>query len=206
MLALKKIAITGGIASGKSTVCRLFKELGALVVSSDEVVHELLQTDPHLKQEVLRLFGSEVLQEGSLSRKKIAEHVFKDPDLLKALEAMLHPAVLKQIENLYEAARKSGKHRLFVVEVPLLYEIRGESFYDKVVVVVTDEQKASHRFQQAGFQKEEYDRRMKRQLSPQEKTARADYILHNNGSIDDLKRQVTALNQTLIGSIPFHES
>lgn len=196
MLKLKKIAITGGVASGKTTVSQFFRELGAFVVSADAIVHELLHTATDLKQKVIRQLGTDILENGQISRTKVAERVFKDPEQLKALEEILHPAVLKRIEELYKSVTESGKYTSFVVEIPLLFEIGGESFYDVVVAVIADEAIARRRFEKAGFQKQEYDQRMKRQISPYQKSARADYILYNNSSLDDLKRQVASLNNT----------
>src|SRR5579872_2924272 len=104
MLKLKKIAITGGVASGKTSVCRFFKELGAFVVNADAIVHELLDPDTDLGQQIIKQFGSEILADGKLSRKMIAEKAFKDARQLEQLEKLLHPAVLRKIEELYEQA------------------------------------------------------------------------------------------------------
>src|SRR5579872_4450591 len=139
MLKLVKIAITGGVASGKSTVCQFFKELGAYVVNADAIVHQLLKPDSHLGQQVIRLLGSEVLHNGQLDRGRIAEKVFRDPKQLKALEKILHPEVIHRIAEEYEKAVKDGSYTSFVVEIPLLFEIQGESFYDAVIAVLADE-------------------------------------------------------------------
>ena len=197
MLKLKKIAITGGVASGKSSVCRFFKELGAFVVNADEVVHELLTPDTTLGQQVIRLLGLNVVSEGLISRRIIAEKVFKDRQLLEALEKLLHPAVLKKIEERYAEASRTGEYTSFAVEIPLLFEIGNEGFYDVVVAVLADEAIAKKRFATAGFQQEEYDRRMRRQINPHQKALRAHYTIHNNGSLADLREQVIALNQTI---------
>lgn len=197
MLKLKKIAITGGIASGKSSVCSFFRELGAYVVSADAIVHEIIHTDPFIHQQMVEQFGSEVCDEKGISREAIAKKVFNDSEQLKRLEAILHPLVLRKIEESYERACKNGKSDLFVVEIPLLYEIRADQFYDEVVVVVSDEAIAKKRFQHSGFTEAEYDLRMKRQLSPKEKAQRANYIIYNNGSIQDLKNEVIRLNRII---------
>ncbi len=197
MLKLKKIAITGGVASGKSTVCRFFRELGAYVVNADAIVHELLENDTGLGQQILRQFGPEIKLDGKLSRQKIAEKVFKDPEKLQELEKLLHPAVLRKIDHLYKEACRIGSYTSFVVEIPLLFEIQGESDYDWVVAVVADEAEARRRFEEAGFNTEEYDRRMRRQLNPRQKAERADYTIQNNGTLDGLKQQVAKLNNMI---------
>lgn len=198
MLRLKKIAITGGVASGKSSVCRFFQELGAFAVNADAIVHELLVPDTDLGQQVIRQFGPEVYQNGKIDRKVLAEKAFGDSRQLEQLERLLHPAVLRKIEELYATACRSGTYASFVVEIPLLFEIRGEPFYDCIIAVLADEAIARRRFEQAGFKLIDYDRRMRRQMNPDQKAARAHYTIQNNGSLEDLKKQVVALNRAII--------
>jgi len=197
MLKLKKIAITGGVASGKTSVCRFFEELGAYVVSADAIVHELLKPDTDLGQQVIRQFGPEIVKNGQISRRIIAEKAFKDLGALKKLEETLHPTVLQKIEEFYSSACKAKNYSSFVVEMPLLFEIDAENFYDVVIAVLSDEAKARKRFEQAGFQKTEYDLRMSRQLKPEQKAARAHYTIHNNGSLDDLQKEVFKVNRNI---------
>ncbi len=197
MLALKKIAITGGIASGKSSVCQFFRELGAFVVSADALVHKLLSLENSLGQQVLNLFGPQILQHGKIDRRMLAAKVFQDPLLLEALEKLLHPAVLQKIEELYEQAKQKQAYTLFIVEIPLLYEIHSEDAYDAVVAVVADEQLAKKRFCQSGHSQDEYEKRMNRQWQPEEKAKRANYTLINNGSLAELRQEVVKLNSIL---------
>jgi len=207
MLKLKKIAITGGVASGKSSVCRFFEELGAFVVNADAIVHKLLEPNTDLGQQIIQQLGPEILDQEindrnhvKFNRRIIAEKAFKDPKLLKKLEELLHPAVLQRIEKLYEQAceaEKENKYSSFVVEIPLLFEIGAEKFYDVIVAVLADEAVAKARFERAGFQPKEYDRRMNRQIKPQQKAARANYIIHNNGSIEELRNEVVKLNRII---------
>ena len=198
MLKLKKIAITGGVASGKSSVCHFLRELGACVVHADALVHELLESDTDLGQQVIRFLGEDIVQKGKISRRIIAEKVFSDPKKLEILEKCLHPAVLHKIEERYTAVANEKKYTAFVAEIPLLFETGSESFYDVTIAVLTDEAAAKKRFEQAGFQSEEYDLRMRRQIKPNQKAARADYVLHNTGSLEDLRKQAAALYQKII--------
>lgn len=196
MLKLKKIAITGGVASGKTSVCRFFQELGACVVNADAIVHELLKPDTDLGQQIIRQFGPEIINHGQISRRIIADQAFKDPKQLQKLEELIHPAVLRKIEELYTAA-SSKDFSSFVVEIPLLFEIGAENFYDVIVAVLADEAYAKKRFEQAGFQETEYDLRMKRQLEPKQKAAKAHYTIYNNGSIEELRHEVVKLNRII---------
>lgn len=198
MLELKKIAITGGLASGKSTVCQFFQELGAYIVSSDAIVHELLEHPKDLGQKILLTLGSDILQNGKIDRKILADKVFGNRDQLRKLEKILHPAVLQEIEHRYEQVRREKKYTSFVVEMPLLYEIQVEGFYDVVVTVVASDAVAKSRFVAKGHTEQEYEKRMSRQLDPSIKAKKASYTLINNGSLDDLRREVEKIN-TLIG-------
>lgn len=197
MLTLKKVAITGGLASGKTSACRFFEELGAYVVTADAIVREQLQPNTDLGKQVILQFGPEIIVNGQISRRMIAEKAFKDPKRLKKLEELIHPVVLRKIEELYVDAKAKGHHSSFVVEVPLLYEIGAETFYDVVITVLADETLAKKRFEAEGFQKTEYDLRMKRQLKPEHKAAKSHYTIYNNGSLEELRSEVIKLNRII---------
>ncbi len=198
MLKLKKIAITGGVASGKTSVCQFFREFGAFVVNADAIIHELLVPDTELGKEIIRQIGHDIVKQGSIDRKALADKVFTNPEQLKRLEKLLHPVLFQRIEEQYVNACQSGMYTLFVVEMPLLFEIQQESFYDDTIAVLADEAIARRRFERAGFKPADYDYRMSRQLSPRQKVARAHYTIQNNGSLEDLKKEVFALNQTIM--------
>lgn len=194
MLRLKKLAITGGIASGKSAVCRVLQELGAFVVDADAIVHELLISNTSIRQQVIRLLGTNVLQNGKLSRRLIADKVFNDSESLNALEQILHPAVFNRINELYDAACSKNIYKAFVAEIPLLFEIGQEKFYDAVIVVLADEEQTRKRYQAAGKSEGSLSLRMKRQMDPKEKAERADYVITNNGSFEELQKQVIKIS------------
>ncbi len=192
MLKLKKIAITGGVASGKTSVCQFFEELGAYVVDADAIAHELLTPNTDLGQQLIQQFGPEILKNGQISRTKMAEKAFKNPKQLQKLEQLLHPAILHRIEELYERACRAERYSSFVVEMPLLFEIGADPFYDVTIAVLSDEAAAKKR-----FKKTDYDLRMQRQLTPEEKAAKAHYTIHNTGSLEDLRREVIKLNHII---------
>jgi dephospho-CoA kinase len=195
MLKLKKIAITGGVASGKSTVCQLFQKLGAYVVSADTIAHELLDPHTDLGRQILSILGEGFLQNGKIDRALVAEKVFRDPKKLHELEQILHPEILKRIECEYESVSHTGRYTLFIAEIPLLFEIGAEKFYDVTIAVIADDAIAKQRVKSES----EYNRRMSRQWSPEQKTTKANYTIKNNGSLNDLEDQVKKLNAVLTG-------
>lgn len=197
MLKLKKIAITGGLASGKSSVCRILAKLGAYVVDSDAIVHNLLSPDTTLGKKIIELLGHDIVENGHLSRKKMAEIVFKDPQKLEKLEKLLHPFVLREIETMYQSAAKQKNCPLFAAEIPLLFEIGAQGAFDHVVAVIADRAKCKTRLASIGSSPHDYETRMQRQISPEEKAKKADFVLINNGSLEDLEKQVRSLFQTL---------
>ena len=193
MLKLKKVAITGCISSGKSTVCGILKEHGAYCVSSDDIVHMLLSSDTTCIRQVFYLLGPSVLSKGIIDRKKVAKQVFKDPSKLKELENILHPRVNAIIKTEYRKAQKQNKAIAFVVESPLLLETKMNKEFDLSVVVTCKEALAKTRFEKKGFTESHFNKRMQRHLPEEEKTKQADFIITNNESLKQLKKQVQKL-------------
>ena len=194
MLGLKKVAVTGGVSCGKSTVCRFFKELGAYVVSADKVVHQLLSPDISLGQKVIELIGPDVVVNQQIDRSIIAKRVFNHPELLKSLEAILHPAVREELERQYQLVKDKNEFPLFIAEIPLLFETGADKFYDITIAVTANVDLCQQRFEIiTGHDKVEFDRRMKRQIHPNEKAQKADYVIQNNSSLSDLQRAVKLL-------------
>lgn len=195
---MKKVAVTGGLASGKSSVCRILESHGAYVVSADEIVHQLLSSNTAIGLQVVNKLGSDIITNNHLDRKKIAKIVFSDPEKLRALEEILHPKVFEEIEKQYQMMKNSS-YTLFAAEVPLLYESDGEKYFDAVIAVLSDASLCKMRFQKEGNVKpEEFLLRMSHQLPPVEKAAKADFIIINNGSLVELKSHVESLIPKLV--------
>ena len=191
---MKKVAITGSLSSGKSTVCKIFRDLGAYTVSSDEIVHNILSSNRTLQIQIINLLGSDILTNNLLDREKIAKKVFSDAEKLQALESLIHPAVFHEIQSQYDTIKADKRYNIFVAEVPLLYETSSQNLFDFIVTVLSDDKKCKERFKTMKNKSDaEFDHRMMRQLSPKEKAAHADYILMNNGSIEELKVEVAQL-------------
>jgi dephospho-CoA kinase len=193
VLKLKKIAVTGGLSSGKTTVCNLFGQLGAQVVSADDIVHQLLSLTTPIGQRIVHLFGNNVVKNGKLDRQLIAKIAFHHPDLLMQLEKILHPAVFTEMDKLYLETEKKQQARLFAAEIPLLFEAGQDKYFDAIVTVMAPEDICQQRFHSKGGSLEEYRQRMNRQMTPQEKSALSLFTIENAGDLDHLKSIVTQL-------------
>ena len=198
MLILKKIAVTGGLACGKTTVCQLFKERGAFVVNADDIVHSLLSFKTKAGQQVVALLGSDIVVNHQIDRNRISKIVFSDSKKLKQLEAILHPLVRKEIHQQFQQVQKQGNYPFLVAEIPLLYEIHMEQDFDAVIAVTADPHVAQQRFMQSTHRPlEEFHKRSAQQLPSAQKEVKADFVIHNNHHRSDLTLAVDKIIECL---------
>lgn len=191
-MALLTIGLTGGIAAGKSEALAAFERLGAATISSDAVVHELLDSEPLLGRLVER-WGEEVAPAGRIEREKIGEVVFADPGELAWLEAQIHPLVGERV-GAWLASLPEGTE-IAVVEVPLLFESGMEGVFDTTVAVVAGEEVRRSRAEARG--QALVGEREARQLAQEEKASRAEHVVENDGTVADLERELSALVEKL---------
>ena len=182
------IGLTGGIAAGKSEALAAFERLGAATISSDAVVHELLDSEPLLGRLTER-WGEDVAPEGRVDRTKVGEIVFADPDQLKWLEGQIHPLVGERIGAWLGSLSEEVK--IAVVEVPLLFESEMEAVFDTTVAVVTSDEVRRARAEARGHSL--VGEREARQLAQEEKAARAEHVVENDGTLEDLEQRLSAL-------------
>jgi dephospho-CoA kinase len=187
------VAITGGIGAGKSEALYAFQKAGAATVSSDEIVHHLLRSDPDVKAAIVGELGEGVVDEdGGVDRKRVGAIVFGDREKLDFLEQLLHPLVtaeyLRWREQLGELPNPP---KVAVTEVPLLYETGGDKRFDKVVVVTAPEKL---REQRRRVTRDDRDQRL---LPDREKVKRADYTYVNTGTLEELDAWVAEVMREL---------
>ena len=188
-----KIGLTGGLASGKSTVAGMLAELGAAVFDADEIVRELYAPGGAGEAAAKELFGHAVLDpHGRIDRAKIAGIVFADPARRHALEARIHPLVRAERARRFAEAERSGV-RVAVAEASQLLESKTESDYDRVVLVVAPEEERLRRWEARGGDAEDARRRMASQIRPSEAFDRARDVIVNDGSPEELRRKVADL-------------
>lgn len=188
------IGLTGGIAAGKSEALAAFGRLGAETISSDAVVHELLETEPLLPR-VVKRWGEEVAPGGVVDRDRIGAIVFADPDELSWLESQIHPLVGERIGAWLGSLPEDAG--IAVVEVPLLFESGMEGVFDTTVAVVASDPVRRGRAEARGHTLVE--EREARQLTQDAKAGRAAHVVENDGSIEELERRLSALVGKLRG-------
>jgi len=183
------VGLTGGLGSGKSTALAALERLGASVISSDAVVHELYRGDV-VRDAVTERFGAQVAPGGVVDRAAVARAAFATPEDRAWLEALIWPLVRERVGAwLIDARTRQDAPRAAVVEVPLLFESGQEGIYDATIAVVSDE--ALRRERAAARGHESVDERAARQLSQDEKAARASYVVRNDGSVEELERELS---------------
>ncbi len=181
--------LTGGIACGKSLVSAELKRLGAHIVDADLISRELMEKGTPVYEGVVREFGRSVLRpDGSIDRKALGAVVFTDREKLLRLNALTHPAIIKAASEEVERIRKSRPDAVIVVDAALLIEAGMHRAVDRVIVVYADEEKQIERMEKRdGLGEPEARRRLKCQMPIKEKIRYADYIIENNGTVEELK-------------------
>jgi dephospho-CoA kinase len=186
------IGLTGGIAAGKSEALAALGRLGAATISSDAVAHELLDSEPLLGRLVER-WGDGVATGGRVDRTRVGEIVFADPDELHWLESQIHPLVGEQIGSWIASLPRET--RFAVVEVPLLFEAGMRDVFDATLAVISGDDVRRTRAEARGHAL--VPEREARQLDQEEKAARADHVVRNDGTIEDLEASLTSLLEQL---------
>jgi dephospho-CoA kinase len=189
------VGLTGGIAAGKSAALEAFRLLGAQTLSTDDVVRELLGTD-EVRDLVLKRFGAEVVPGGQVDRDAVARIVFRDADERRWLEGVLWPRVgIRMAAWAEEVRAMEPAPPAAVVEVPLLFESNLEAGFDATVAVVVDEDLRAERA--AGRGHEAVEERAAAQMPQDEKASRADHVIRNDGTLDELKAELAGLLERL---------
>lgn len=194
---MRVYGLTGGIASGKSLVTEMLRELGAVVVDSDAIAREVVASGTEGLREIVEVFGpSTQLPDGTLDRGALAERIFADPSARLRLNAILHPRIGRRIEEEVESIRARGRDCIVVVDIPLLLDTIGPEAFslDGVVVVSADEAAQLARLMaRDGLTESEAGERLRAQRPLREKAAQADWVIENSGSRGLARAQVEAL-------------
>lgn len=186
------VGITGGIGAGKTTVCKIFEELGAKVIYADELAKEIMENDESLKKKIKKIFGEKSYIGGKLNRKFIADIIFSSDEKRKLLESIVHPAVIKRILSDLKKIADEGKYNFVIVEAALIFESGFDKELDYVLVVDADDEiKIKRIMERDKCSKEEVLKRMRAQLDSKIKRELADMVIINDGDIDELRKKVS---------------
>lgn len=189
-----KLGLTGGIASGKSTVAAMLREMGFAVLEADLVAHKVVEPGQAAHDEVVATFGSEILgEDGQINRTRLGALVFGDPEKLQKLNAIVHPRVREQILRQLREWESEGKRDAAFVEAALLVEANYVKDLDGLVVVWCSPEQQLQRMLARGFDEAEARRRIATQMDVAEKLRYATYTIDCSGTLDDTRRQATAL-------------
>jgi len=192
------VGLTGSVGTGKSTVTNFFRELGAYIIDWDELAREVIR--PHLRawKEIVEYFGKDFLNEDlTINRQKLAEIVFSDKEKVTRLNQIVHPEVFKEDERITNEIKSLDLNALIIKDIPLLFELTRPIFVDKVVVVSASEQTQLRRLEAKGMSRENAQSRIKSQLPLEEKIKSADFVINNDGPLEETKKQVEEIYSLL---------
>lgn len=191
---MKLVGLTGGIASGKSTVSEILARQGAAIINADVLAREVVEPGRQAWTEIVNAFGTAVLQpDRALDRQKLRAIIFDDPDARKKLESIIHPQVRALAEQRIREHAAAG-YAVIVYEVPLLFEGNLQEWLRPVILVACDVDTQRKRLQSRdNLSAVQAQKHIEAQMSLEEKRRLADYVIENNGSLEDLERQVQAV-------------
>jgi len=195
--------VTGTIGTGKSTVARMFAELGAFVIDHDRISREVVEPGKPAWQSIVYCFGNCVLNDDlSINRRALADVVFNDPARLQMLNSIVHPAVLNEDQRLVEELKRVDPTGLIIKDVPLLLEAGPEIAHllvEKIIVVFASPDVQLKRLIVRGVPEEDARSRIKTQLPVSDKAKYADYVVNNDGTLDQTRQQVKDIYSRLMG-------
>lgn len=194
------VGVTGGIGSGQTTVCNFFEQWGCKIINADQKAKEVIQKDKALQRELKATFGKEIFTSNrKLDAKKLAELVFRNELETQKLNQLVHPRMVEVLIEEMERARFSGKFPIVVIDAALIYEISIEKMFDAVVVVNAPLAQRQQRVRERdGMSKKQLKERMDRQIPLEDKVKWADYVIENDGTLEELEARSKKVFQQLM--------
>jgi dephospho-CoA kinase len=190
-----KVALTGGVGSGKSAAGDFFEDLGAVVVDADQLARDVIERGTDGFDELVATFGDEILTNGILDRSKLGQIVFADPGARKTLEGIIHPRVAEAFDEIIE---DSPDDAVIIYQIPILVETKGQDRFDYIITVEATLENRITRLKNRGLKGYEIEARMKVQATDEERAAIADQVFNNDGDMDQLLRQVENVYEDIL--------
>jgi dephospho-CoA kinase len=199
----KVIGVTGGIGSGQSTVCKILAAQGCKILDVDRKAKHTIDRDKILQKELKQVFGEGIFDShGKLDRRLLAEIAFSSESKTQILNKLVHPRMVSEMIEEMENSRFSQKYPLIVIDAALLYEVSIEQMFDTIIVVYCElETRIQRVMKRDGLKRKEIMARMRRQIPLNEKRDWADYVIDNNGSLEDLKKQTIVIFNELLDTV-----
>jgi dephospho-CoA kinase len=192
------VGLTGSVGTGKSTVTNFFRELGAYVIDWDELARKVTSPRSEAWKEITEHFGKSTLNEDlTINRQKLADIVFSDQKKLAKLDQIVHPKVFQEDERITNEIRGHDPNALIIKDIPLLFELTHPISVDKIIVVSASEPTQLRRLKEKGMSREDAQNRMKCQLPLEEKIKSADFVVNNDGTEEETKRQAEEIYRLL---------
>jgi len=200
---MKVIGLTGGIASGKSTVSNILREMGAYVIDADEISREIIKKGSEAWKEIIDYYGNDILlPDGEIDRKKLGNIVFADKEKLDKLNAITHPRIIQRIKEIIDAEKEKGKERAVILDAAILIEMGLQNMVDEVWVVSIDKDKQIKRLiERDKLSYEDAMNRIRMQMPLSEKVKYADYVIDNSKDIGYIRKQISKLWERVIKRI-----
>jgi dephospho-CoA kinase len=194
-----KVGLTGGIATGKTTVGQMFVELGCHLIDSDQIAHELFEPGQDVYSAVIKAFGpSIVASDGTIDRKILGDIVFKDSTARAKLNILVHPAIIRRQQEFLDSVARTDPNGIGLVSAALMVEIGTYKNYDKLIVVSCPSDMQRGRLKaRAALTDDQIDGRLAAQMPPEEKVKYADYVVDTSGDLAETRRQVREINSKL---------
>ncbi|MDH3251155.1 MAG: dephospho-CoA kinase [Ignavibacteria bacterium] len=194
-----RVGVTGGIGSGKSSVCSIFRELGRVVLGADEIAQTVMEQDPDVRRNIMAAFGADsYLPSGALDKTRMGAVVFGSASSRKRLNAIVHPAVFGALDRAIDDLPSANRHPYLIIEAALIFESGMDKRLDYTVVVHADEETRIERLMlRDHVERPDVLRRMAAQLPAEMKVERGDFIIENNGPVGELRPRVLFIDRLL---------
>ena len=193
------VGLTGGVASGKTAVSKILREEGAYLIDADQIARELVQFNTPTWNQLIRIFGKEILEkDGSIHRKKLAAKVFSYPEQRSLLNQILHPRIKEEMDRRTKEIGQKDPEAIVVIDAALIVELGDYREMDKLIVVTSTEAQQIERLRERdGVEQEEARKILSSQMAPEEKLKVADFVIRNEGSLEETKRRAKEIFQEL---------